>query len=35
MCFIGYFFLILYGGIGMTALPLDLVCSYGIRPVFV
>ncbi|CAD8086320.1 unnamed protein product [Paramecium primaurelia] len=34
MCFLGYFFLILYGGIGMVALPLDLVCSYGTRPVF-
>ena len=35
MCFLGYFFLILYGGIGLVALPLDLVCSFGTRPVFV
>lgn len=35
MCFLGYFFLVFYGGIGMVALPLDLICSYGNRPIFV
>lgn len=35
MCFLGYFALVLYGGVGMTALPIDLIVSYQIRPVFV
>ena len=35
MCFFGYFLLIIFGGIGLGALPLDLMMSYRLRPVFV
>ena len=35
MSFIGYFLFSIFGGIGLAALPIDLIRSYGMRPVYV
>jgi LMBR1 domain-containing protein 1 len=35
MSFFGYLLLVVFGGIGLGALPLDLLMSYRMRPVFV
>lgn len=32
MCFIGWFFFVTFGGIGLSALPIDLILSYVDRP---
>ncbi|CEL97760.1 unnamed protein product [Vitrella brassicaformis CCMP3155] len=32
MCFVGWFLFALFGGIGLTAIPLDLILSYIDRP---
>ncbi|KAL4484994.1 hypothetical protein ABPG74_020171 [Tetrahymena malaccensis] len=34
LSFIGYFFLVLFGGMGLSALPIDLLRSYRSRPTF-
>jgi LMBR1 domain-containing protein 1 len=35
MCFVGYIFLVLFGGVGLIALPLDLMKQFSARPIFV
>ena len=32
LSFVGWFFLVLFGGIGMAALPMDLLVDYTTRP---
>lgn len=32
LCFVGWFFFVLFGGIGLSALPLDLIIGYLDRP---
>uniref|UniRef100_A0A7R9Y953 Uncharacterized protein n=1 Tax=Pinguiococcus pyrenoidosus TaxID=172671 RepID=A0A7R9Y953_9STRA len=32
MAFVGYFFFVIFGGVGMAALPIDLILSYVYRP---
>lgn len=32
MAFIGWFLLVLFGGVGLTALPIDLISEYANRP---
>ena len=34
MGFVGWFFFVLFGGIGMIALPMDLILAYIRRPRF-
>lgn len=35
LAFLGIFFLVLFAGMGMSALPIDLIRSYRTRPTFV
>lgn len=35
LAFIGYFFLVLFGGAGLSALPIDLIRQFRSRPTFV
>ncbi|KAM3140194.1 hypothetical protein pb186bvf_007747 [Paramecium bursaria] len=35
LCFVGYFTLILYGGVGLAALPLDMIFAFKRRPVVI
>jgi len=33
MSFIGWFLLVIFGGVGLTALPFDLIREFTMRPV--
>lgn len=35
LSFLGYFFFSIFGGIGLCALPAELIKQYSIRPVYV
>ena len=35
MCFFGYFVLVLCGGCGLSALPLDLIMQFRLRPKYI
>ena len=33
MSFIGWFLLVIFGGVGLAALPIDLIREFSMRPV--
>lgn len=35
LSFVGWIFFILFGGVGLTALPLDLIIEFKNRPIIV
>jgi hypothetical protein len=32
MSFFGYIFFVIFGGVGLAALPIDMICEYTGRP---